>query len=274
LLCASAGCDTEVTGGSGGSGGSSETLLDDVCAELATQFCGGRQGCCDASELGFDALGCESREFALCQANARDVEAGTMTFDPDSIDPCLAALRPYLDMCFIGAGDRMKLFPVRRLCRSIFEGTVALGEPCERTAQCAPSPDPDELTYCSDDSGHCEEIQAEGLDEDCLIGGGFHVWCVDGLFCDADQLGMPPHSGRCDEATALGQPCAAGLEPPTLECGIGYRCGSTSEVCETAKEPGEPCSYDHECRSLTCTYQNLCGELNVVVDAEACSGIG
>ncbi len=268
------GCDSEVAAGGGGAAGSGGTLLDDACAELATKFCGARQGCCEVSGLGFDSTSCRTREFALCQANARDVEAGTMTFNPDSIDPCLAALEPYLDMCFIGVAERMKMFPVHELCRSIFEGHVALGESCERDAQCAPAPDPDELTYCSEGSGHCEQIQSWGAYEYCIIGGGFNVWCADGLFCDADQQGMPPHSGQCQPATALGQPCAVDLQPSTLECGMGYLCDPATGTCQTAKEPGEPCSSEIECRSAMCTYQNVCGGLNLAVNAEACNGSG
>lgn len=264
---AGAGGSSSGTGGSGGGG----YTLDTLCEELAPLICAGRQDCCVASEIGFDVAGCEAHELDQCQANVSDVEAGTMVFDPSQVDPCLAAIQPFLDMCFVGVADRLAMIEARQTCRAIFVGTAQLGEPCERHAQCAAAPSSEDITFCDGDSGQCALTDLLASGETCTIGGPM-VLCASGLYCDAEIAGQPPFSGDCATATAPGQPCAAGTQPPSFECGMGYLCSPATGSCELAKEPGEPCTRPFECRSFECTPDQVCGRLEVVIDEQACLG--
>jgi hypothetical protein len=209
-----------------------------------------------------------------CQANVAEVEAGTMTFDPSAIDPCLAALQPFLDECFVGAADKLAMIETRQLCRTVFVGSTPLGDPCERHAQCAPASSGEDITYCDGDSGQCALTDVLAAGESCTLGGGPTVFCAAGLYCDADTTGQPPFAGHCAAATPLGEPCASGTQPPSFECGTGYLCSPASGACEQAKDPGEPCVRPFECRSLECTPNQVCGRLDLLVDEQACLGSG
>ncbi len=293
LLGLPAGCGDEVTtfgaggatgsgtggvGGAGaggstsGSGGSSGYTLDNLCEQLAPLICAGRQDCCESAEIGFDLAGCEAHELAQCQANVDDVEAGTMTFDPSHVDPCLAEIQPFLDMCFMGLADRLAMIEARQTCRAVFVGTAQLGESCERHAQCAPAASGEDITFCADDTGQCELTDLLAVGEGCTIGGGPMAFCVAGLYCDAEIAGPPPFTGNCATATPPGDPCDAGAQPPSFECGLGYLCSPATGSCALAKEPGEPCTRPFECRSFECTPNQVCGRLEVLVDEQGCLG--
>ena len=201
------------------------------------------------------------------------IAAGAVDFVPERVDACLAETAGCRWLGQLGTDPA---------CRSVFEGEVPLGEPCERWEDCAGR------AYCNHESGCpgvCTALGAPGatceVDEDCDPGSGYSfcdfsgtepvcnrlaygaqaaldedctvsleaaseiVQCASGLWCDPGDGTLP--TGTCRSPIANGQPC----DSPDDVCAGGDICldDTSCELPQIAREAGDACD---EAASVHC----------------------
>lgn len=181
------------------------------------------------------------------------VEAGTIVFDPDAAEECLAfeatacPLRAPLEsyqMVLPGAA--------RDACDRMFTGTVPLGGACRIGAECEGGFPV--LASCDTGDacpGRC--VAMPGLGEACELRGG----CRWPLLCGTDAVCV---SG------AVGAPCAH-----TLDCWTPLRClpgVDGASVCTEPPGEGAPCAFAEPCASALACVGGICAA--PASDGESC----
>ncbi|MDI1481432.1 hypothetical protein [Polyangium sp. y55x31] len=239
--------------------------LDNVCAQIAPQLCEVRKTCCEKGD-GYDEAACITFETKVCEQNVADVEAGLMTFDGNSIDACLVAMKPYADKCFLTIPDYYKAPEDLAPCSKVFAGKLTEGSNCERDAQCASSVEKREIVACDDDTKKCSATRFLPLDAACKVEANAKELCDQGLYCDYDLLAM---EGLCKQARKLGEACTP--SPLQLSCGLNAYCDATTKVCTEAKVEGSACQSPLECQSLKCEAM-ACAPLDPLFDGDQCKG--
>lgn len=241
--------------------------VDNVCPQIAPELCTTRENCCLQAGA-YDETGCVTFETGECEKNVADVKAGKMTFDGESIDPCIEAVKPYADKCRLTIPDFYSAPTDLAVCAKVFAGTLPEGSVCERDAQCASSPSDKEFVRCDKGTKKCTTIRFLAKDAACTLSTGTNEFCDEGLYCNANILTM---KGTCQTATPLGSPCTLNAGGFSLECGLGYYCDSTTKVCAKAKAGGEACSFLLDCQSLKCT-NSVCTDPDPLYGKEQCTG--
>lgn len=218
----------------------------------------------------FDAfgadLGCvESGGYGLGREARARVEAGRAVVDPAQLADCLAALES-------AACDSTQR---AQACDRALIGTVAQGERCLDSAECAPGlrcrglscgtcqPALPTGQTCDADEGGCEGYcftQIAGTPGTCypnhLLEGepcsGLFSDCEAPLYCGRENNG----ERRCRSAPQPGELCNA--PGAGLACDYGNATCNDDGVCEwlTFVDPGEACDGDRLCRGLC--GQGLC----------------
>jgi hypothetical protein len=115
--------------------------LDQLCAELVSDLCDARDGCCDPEPR----AACEVREQRACAARQQSLEAEPLTYDAEAAARQRSAARAALDACE----------PAPSLS-AFFRGGLALGAACERDARC-------QSALCALASRTCVEALARPL---------------------------------------------------------------------------------------------------------------
>ena len=239
--------------------------LDNVCAQVAPQLCEVRKSCCEKGE-GYDETACITYETEVCAQNIADVEAGLMTFDANSVDACVAALKPYADKCYLTIPDYYNAPEDLEPCSKVFAGKLTENSTCERDAQCASSVAKREIVACDDDTKKCTATRFLPLDAACKVSADTKELCDQGLYCDFDFLAM---EGLCQPAKKLGAACTP--SPIQLSCGLNAYCDATTKVCTEAKVEGSACQTPLECQSLKCDLM-ACGPIAPFFEGEQCKG--
>ncbi|MDC3961131.1 hypothetical protein [Polyangium jinanense] len=239
--------------------------LDNVCAQIAPQLCEVRKTCCEKGD-GYDEAACITYETEVCEKNVADVQAGLMTFDGNSIDACLVAMKPYADKCFLTIPDYYNAPEDLAPCSKVFAGKLTDGSTCERDAQCASSVEKREIVECDDDTKKCSATRFLPLDAACKVEANAKEVCDQGLYCDYDFLAM---EGLCKPAKKLGEACTP--SPIQLSCGLNAYCDADTKVCTEAKVEGSACQSPLECQSLKCNAM-ACGPIDPLFDGEQCKG--
>lgn len=270
-LVAAPGC-----GGSSDSGSSSSYSLDTVCATVTPQLCTDRQACCESANIGYDDAGCKQHELDSCNANVDEVKAGSMTFDPTTIDTCLAYVKQLDATCRLSIADVADTFAKLAPCQHIFAGQLVEGASCERDGQCAHSSDPDVSVSCDKTTKVCtwRRLLSEG--EACELGTGAKPdFCTSGLYCDVALAQTQPLKGTCKTATPIGSACDK-TKTFNLECGLGNYCDAQTGLCTAGKGDGEACDATAgglECASLNCDKTaGKCVAPDPLVDSVDCKG--
>lgn len=248
------------TGGDDGNGWEEEGeyTLENVCQRMAKSLCANLEPCCESSDIGYDAIGCEAAAKAECDEKVVKVNEGRLSFNPDAIAPCLVVDERLRESCHFTFFDILaSTEEIQATCNRIFEGAFAEGEACERRDDCKHPEDYRRFATC--EHGRCVVevgILVEG--EACTKGA---PECELGLFCS--EL-----SSQCERGI-LGASC----EPmSTHECGSGNYCDSEDEKCKVLKAAGEGCKADIECASEYCDTDGKCAKGTPVANEEACLG--
>ncbi|MCC6214932.1 MAG: hypothetical protein IT376_08695 [Polyangiaceae bacterium] len=252
-------------GGASSDGGGGGYTLETLCDSLPETLCALRRGCCEATH-GYDEAGCVARERTECEGTVAKAQAGDYTFDASKIDPCLAALGPYVAKCRPSLAEALAVIPQSRVCQFIFVGTRDEGEGCVQNEDCAPAVGDDASTYCDEDTRRCTTFRVLREGDACSLAAGASGLCAAGLYCD---LAAGAAGGTCERALAIGAACSG---PASLQCGLGQYCASG--VCAAAKPAGGDCSQPPEalaCASIECT-AGQCAERDPVVDPDECHG--
>lgn len=151
-------------------------------------------------------------EFSQYEAK---VAAGKLHYDGTKMQACLDAV--HARTC-----DTLSVRPIPE-CESALDGTVALGEACDLSAECQGA------TFCQSQSGtcpaHCVALLVAG--QDCSA----DEQCASGLLCSGETK-------KCVAPASLGQPCEYGAPA----CAAGLLCmgkEDASQTSGTCKTPGE-----------------------------------
>jgi hypothetical protein len=239
--------------------------IDDVCDRLPSKICAQRKSCCTKGGS-FNEAGCVAFETSNCQKNVADVKAGKMTFAPDSIGACMAAIEPWASQCFLSSDDLFAYAEASNACRKVFVGQVAKDGACDRSEQCALPTSPKESSFCEFD-GKCALVRYIPEGTACDLGAANGELCDQGLYCDVE----PQQTlGTCKKVTAVGAACDA-QSVANLECGLDAYCDMASAKCTASKNGGEACASPLECRSFVCE-ANKCTNAGPIFDSLLCTG--
>jgi hypothetical protein len=233
--------------GSDATPGDAPYTLDNVCDRLPPIECDLRKSCCGAD---FDQAGCVAHARATCEKNVAEARAGSETFHPDRIPGCIEQYHAVFASCTLTFDLLQKYARDIGSCEA-FTGQGAVGTTCERTAQCQPGSNANELGGCDDDTKKCKitKILAEGAT--CSLEDGLTGICDDGLYCDVD-FKKQPATGVCKKKTSLGVACDKSKKPVPLECGLGNYCPEDAPLCTAGKAGGAACTSDVECATVKC----------------------
>ena len=202
--------------------------LDAFASRLADSFCQALRGCCQANGFGAGPAACEEQVLADYQAQISNKLALDLRYQPLAAARCVAAFTRYVQGCSYHGRPASDA-----ACAEVFQGTRALGENCERGAQCAKVSGSG--VYCAGALGlhphTCQRALAET--EECLLEG-----CDDGLFCDFSRLTCVPQQtdGACLQFEA---------------CAPGTAC-SPNGTCDPTLPDGAACILDLQCQSNQC----------------------
>jgi hypothetical protein len=175
-------------------------------------------------------------------------------FDAKVAAQCLAqtARMP----CPLEKGDLESFQPP--VCRKVYTGTVALGEPCFTPWDCAPSDQSDEYIGCplglGASSSVCTRVFQRKAGESCRLvrTHSDELDCAPPLLCD-DQKGV------CVPRAKLGERCLTSADWGDT-CAPGAMCDRTgTKRCVKPTPVGQPCDTIEDCESLACV-DGLCRE--------------
>lgn len=191
------------------------------------------------------------------------IDAGTVIYDPSRAAACLE------EQCALGCD--LLIAPAPQSCRDAFEGTLAEGEPCSISEECAGD------AYCANAAcesgvrGTCTARKASGSacasGDECQAGlvcenavcrtpssrSGGSCGGTTGLGCPLDEVcvgASDDRPGTCTPraevfAAALGEPCdilAQELCTPDLSCAVtGVEAMAPVMTCVAIAEPGGSC---------------------------------
>ena len=225
--------------------------LDNVCEKAADSYCPTIKSCCETLSLTYEEAGCRANLMKDCKGNTDAVTAGTQSFHADKVDGCLKAVTEVYGACPTEvAPDNPDFAAFQTACSGMFVGTIAQGEACESSADCAPSANANERAKCD---GTCTVTTLLQDGDSCSFSGS-DAFCDSGLYCTADAS-VPDSTGQCEAVVAVGEACV--LSAPGM-CGTGY-CDTTTTICSARKPAGGTCTGSFECESYQCT-ADVCEE--------------
>lgn len=259
------------SGSSSGDEGGTTYTLDNVCEKTAPIICDLRKKCCAAD---YDEAGCLSHQKAECALDVAAAKAGTESFHPEIIDPCIPKFRSVLEMCAVSFDLLQQAGGTIGECQA-FTGKKPIGEACMRASECAPPAKKGDLTVCDDKTKKCKVLNFLAEGDACALKEGTSGLCGTGLYCDIDFDSGAELKGICKKATSLGVGCDANKKPFNLECGIGNYCDKGTGKCVVGKPAGAACTGPNlECQSLTCSNGDagVCTALDPLTKPEECKG--
>ena len=309
VLAAQAGCsgsssDAGSSAAAGASAAAGLVTLQELPGRLVHAVCDNIGACCASAAIHFD--------LATCQLNAAAridfvLQAGAypnVEYDPAGGARCLAAYESLLTTC------RPISIEALHACEGLFRGTLRVGQPCSRAAQCA-KPSSGEGAYCgssdASDGGptvctafptahaqlgdHCAGTC--DTEDRCSGSAASNTICFrqDGLECDLLSF-------KCRKPAAIGQECGGSrgmcaidafcnensiCEAPRTSgsCQISdVKCAATSyckaALCSPKELDGTPCMYSEECAGGHCSALDGTGTCGVYVaklaTADTCIG--
>jgi len=234
---------------------------NDLPGAVANLVCDSLGGCCSSAKLVFDSTNCHAAESAQLRAKLNDMLTSAVKYDAQAAGDCVAELKKHVDC---GSTESADDIPA---CGRIFVGTVAAGDPCTDSAECASN-----NAYCSTDSvtleGTCvisvehspvaRGKAGDACEENCenadscggyvapvpvtgepVVSSGLPVACfrTDSLYCN----------GTCQALRAIGETCA-----DSSDCKDGLFCDLDSSICTAPHPDGAACNSGYECQSNHC----------------------
>lgn len=244
-------------------GGAAPIPRADLPSRVASLVCESMAGCCKSSGFPLDAAACKAARIAELRRDIAENEQHTR-YDAEAAGDCLAAAAST-----IACGEVDEDIPA---CQRIFVGSLALGQPCNSSRECAPvagrsidcvGEDEASPSVCTASPrtswphgkagdaclGTCfEKDSCDGGDAVApspVPGADPEPQAVsaicyrsDGLFCDV---------GRCAPLLALGEACDT-----SDACRADAFCNFDTKLCTAPQPDGASCEGGDECQSHRC----------------------
>lgn len=246
-------------------GGAEPIPQAELPKRVANLLCDSLAGCCKSSGFPVDLAACKAAYTAELRDDLTDDDQRRVHYDAQAAGDCLAAVASNIQCGEVDDDDAPA-------CERIFVGSVALGQPCDGSRECAPVAG--RSVYCESDDGvspavctassaitppHGKAGDACSItcfeSDSCAVGdapvplpgpGGVPepqtdpVACyrTDGVFCDA---------GRYAPLVAVGEVCD-GYEA----CRGTAFCNFNTRLCTAPQPNGSPCESNDNCQSAHC----------------------
>lgn len=217
---------------------------DQLLRSYVAAVCDNIGSCCEVEGFAYDPNKCNEAGLEELGDELPNTTDGRVVYDANAAGACVSAIAKAAKSCkpFFAAE-----------CDEVFKGTLAPGEACTRSIECAPSDAGDvdcdyESQVCvvsprgavgDGCSQTCTETDSDGTE--CSGSGGSSggpepgpatCYTNDGLACDEDY--------KCAPLAGLGEPCSYD------GCVEGATCNSTG-VCVPLAAVGEPCEWYDSC---------------------------
>jgi|GEM_PF-1390321 len=274
-LGALSGCGAESDGstpsppGAGGADGGAQATRERVltaCTDFATRLCTDSADCCQRAYARYDQDRCVATlVHDMCRPGADAVAAGFAVYDPQFVEPCLAAHAEANALCVPTWQENLTIRKSLWAACKVLRGTTETGRSCTTDVTCA-EPDGGKAGVCV--RGTCAVLEVLGEGEPCPFQSGTVSTCDAGLYCTTTM----DEAGVCTRANAEGSACSGVLGDAS--CGFGYYCDSVDKVCkETVNLGGPGCNQGLECVSFDCDrILNICAPAPAIVSASECFG--
>jgi len=250
---------------------------------VANLVCDSLGACCSSAKLVFDSTNCHAAESALIRNKLRETLTPAVKYDAQAAGDCVAALKKD-SVC--GSTDNADAIPA---CERMFIGTLAEGQPCTNSAECAGqgscTEDPttfervcrvlsagnaawirgklgDSCQGSCEDAASCSSTPVPGdvfVDPNAPAATPVACYYSDSLYCD----------GTCKKVKAIGEACAT-----SNACEDGLFCDFDPGICAAPHPNGATCIGGFECQSHHCDVDSDTGSGTCVassVTAEECA---
>ncbi|MEO8903229.1 MAG: hypothetical protein ABI627_17040 [Polyangiaceae bacterium] len=262
--------------------------MADLADKLATAACENIAGCCDAGLIPFDLATCTATAKAALDKSVQEETQPNIRYDASAAGACVAAYGQY----FKGCVQQNDATSTESSCNLVFAGTIAPGEACTKSGECAATKDGSSSCQVEAASGNAQGVcvaarndssassphgklgeacvgSCEGNDN-CFGPGAagsapsVTTWCfaADGLQCESA-------TNTCQRLIVVGQSC------DFAGCVTGAFCASG--LCSAKKPNGAACNGNRECSVERCVFSEpagasgTCGNKSLATTA-ACSG--
>jgi hypothetical protein len=247
---------------------------DELPGAVASLECDSLGSCCSVASFAFDSTNCHAAETAQLKAELTDMLTPAVRYDAQAAGDCLAELKGRTTCGSTSPADDIAA------CDRIFTGTLAAGQACTMSAECA-SP-----AYCNRDGtteqGVCTALAVSAAVRGKL-GDNCSMTCDDATSCDtvvsADQSAAQVACYRsdslycdltCQKLKAIGETCEA-----SDICQKGLFCDFDSRICTAPHPNGAVCSGGYQCQSHKCSVDPVTGAdgtcSSTSVTAEQCA---
>ena len=266
--------------------------FEDLSVEGTRQICEGLVACGEYP----DQATCSNSiaVFADLDRLTGDIENGNVRYDSGAADDCLDAYDEFAD-CELKPAS--VLDELSDTCARVFVGSVAIGDPCNETVQCAG--DAFCVRQCTEQccAGTCVEIPlaataeegepcGDGIDciestfcssnNQCVARPGPGESCANlsacaaGSVCNIDLFGNEP--GTCVELKGEGEACDPTILFPDQRClRFDNYCDKSDNTCKPRLSVGENCN-EQSCVAYAVCIEGTCQALPKA--GEACNPQG
>lgn len=260
--------------------------IESLPQKMAEAVCDNIAGCCRSANVPFELAACRANREASFQTQLSQLSRPKRSYNASGASACVAGLADFYGQCFQIESDDQ----IRAGCSQLFVGTVALGEACAASDECAPGADgfghclfvPDDpqaggvcvaQSTSTDTTPHGKRGEACGstcasVGGDC--GGEDPAGSTSSTVCFMNEgLQCDIRTRTCQPLVALGEPCRY------LGCVAGTYC-TGANACATLKADGLPCDGHYECASHRCIFDydainGMCGH-KTIATPDTCSG--
>ena len=235
--------------------------------KVANLLCDSMATCCKNSGFTVSTADCKSYYVQQLGESLNENDPSRVVYDAQAAGDCLAAVSGKIQCGEVDEDDAPA-------CERIFRGTVAAGQPCNESQECAfiggerascESPDGIAQAVCTARSSGSSTPAARGkLGEACIgtceegecdfgvvapaPGPGVPVPQPDPVICYRDD-GLFCNAGTCASLVNLNGPCS-----DYAACQGTAFCDFNVQLCLAPRPNGETCQSSNECQSGHCQY--------------------
>ena len=243
-------------------------------AALAGSFCSALHSCCDAAKIPYDDGSCTAQLQASFQSAIDVVKHGKVIYNSGAVAACQAAIHDREATCSTDGGpppgaDAGFVDRITAACWPVFKGTVALGQECNDSQECAaanvnvhgscrndtrPGADPTKKV-CYSTTAHV--LPGQSCRSQPTATGFETASCEPTLgYCNTSGATPDdPNAGTCTAYAKIDDDCISTGPGTQVFCDpqVSYCDYITSRKCKALPNAGDPCIQGQQCgKALYC----------------------